>query len=93
MPDTQRPWHASITDALRRASTPPSTGDTMPKPDRINICPETGRSLDGLDIRAHVDHLWPQLDEKDPRFVEARKRRDALLAEAAARDLDARTRV
>jgi len=64
---------------------------TMPK-ERLTHCPETGRNLDGVDIRAHVDNLWPALDARDPRFVEARRRRDLLLAEAARRDADAPTK-
>lgn len=59
---------------------------------RLTHCPETGRNLDGIDIRAHVDNLWPNIDEKDPRFGEARRRRDLLLAEHAARQAEERAR-
>jgi len=62
----------------------------MAKPDRLTHCPETGRSLEGLDLRAYCNSLWPSIDEKDPRFVEARRRRDLLMAEAERREAEAK---
>jgi len=56
----------------------------------LTHCPETGRDLADVDLRAHCNNLWPNLDDKDPRFVEARKRRDILLAEADRRDRSAK---
>jgi len=54
------------------------------------LCPEYGIPLDeSVDLRARIEHLWPSMDERDPRFVEARKRRDILAAEAARREKNA----
>ena len=58
----------------------------------LKRCPETGRDLTGVDIAAHIETLWPRLDEKDPRFAEARKRRGELLDEHAARQTEDRAR-
>jgi hypothetical protein len=59
---------------------------------RLTHCPETGKSLDGINIRNHAEHLWPArgLNSNDPKCAEAIKRKAALMAEADARDLDAR---
>jgi hypothetical protein len=53
---------------------------------KLTHCPETNRDLEDVDIRAHCENLWPDLDAKDPRFEEARKRRAVLLAEAERRE-------
>jgi hypothetical protein len=52
----------------------------------LTHCPETGRDLTGINIRKHISHLWPNLDEKDPRFELARERRALLIAEAERRE-------
>lgn len=62
----------------------------MPKSERINTCPETGISLFGVNILKLIQRLWPRLDNEDPRYVEARRRRDLLLDEHTAREADAR---
>jgi len=61
-------------------------------PDEIlTHCPETGRDLTGVDCKAHADNLWPNLHETDPRFVEARRRRDLVIAEHERRQKYARS--
>jgi hypothetical protein len=56
---------------------------------KLTHCPETGRDLEGVDIRAHIQNLWPALDEKDKRFEQARERRRQLLEEAERREAHA----
>lgn len=56
---------------------------------RLTHCPETGKSLDGVNIRKHVQTLWPHLDATDSRFEEARRRKAKLLAEAELREAEA----
>jgi hypothetical protein len=58
---------------------------------RLTTCPETGRPLDGLDIRAHCEHLWPANTPPNQLSKEAKERRDALLAEAESRDTERHT--
>ncbi len=63
----------------------------MPKPERLTHCPETGRSLEGIDPRKHAANLWPELHKDTHKFTttEAYKRYSALIAEADARDEEA----
>lgn len=59
---------------------------------RLTHCPETGKSLDGINIRNHAENLWPHraLDKNNPLCAQAIERKAQLLAEADARDLDTR---
>lgn len=54
----------------------------------LTHCPETGKSLEGIDIRGHVNHLWPENTPNTHMSLLARERRDAMLAEAAAREAE-----
>lgn len=56
--------------------------------DRITHCPETGIDLDTVDIEKHVKTLWPRLDEREPMYAEARRRRDHLMHEYDARSTE-----
>lgn len=39
------------------------------------ICPETGISLEGVNLEAHVAHVFPQLKDADPNSDYARRAR------------------
>lgn len=55
-------------------------------------CPETGRSLRGIDVRAHCSDLYPFIDPNNPLYDEARKRQKLLLDYAARQDAAAAAR-
>lgn len=59
---------------------------------RLTHCPETGKSLDGINLRNYAENNWPSrsLNPNDPRCAEAIKRKAMILEEAAARELDMR---
>lgn len=59
---------------------------------RLTHCPETGKSLNGINIRNHAENLWPSrgLNVNDPKCALAIERKNALLEEAKLRDLDKR---
>lgn len=46
---------------------------------RKGFCPECGERLEGLNLQAHADHHWTDLDSRNPRNLEAERRRDLLL--------------
>lgn len=56
--------------------------------ERISTCPETGIDLNTVDILKHCKNLWPALDEREPAYAEARRRRDHLLHEYTARETE-----
>lgn len=60
---------------------------------RLTHCPETGKSLDGINLRNYAENNWPSrgLNPNDPRCAEAIKRKNLILEEANLRELDART--
>jgi hypothetical protein len=62
------------------------------KEERLTHCPETGKSLDGIKLRAYAENNWPAaaLNANDPRCAEAIKRKKMILHEADLRDLDAK---
>ena len=51
----------------------------------LTHCPETGRSLEGLDIAAHAANLWPGSLPLGSMSVEAREREAALYRAAGAK--------
>lgn len=61
---------------------------------RITHCPETGVDLSTVGIRKHAEKLWPadamKAGANDPRCEDARQRKAAVLAEADARDREAK---
>ncbi len=63
----------------------------MAKTARLTHCPETGRSLEGIDPRKHAANLWPTIannTDKKPN-PEAVRRYNLLIAEADLRDAEA----
>lgn len=64
----------------------------MPEPKPF-LCPETGQSLEGRNLRKYAELTWPSksIDNQDPRCDEARKRKAIVMKEADRRDLEART--
>lgn len=56
--------------------------------ERIQNCPETGINLDSVNIPKHCKNLWGSLDEREPAYAEARRRRDHLMHEHAARETE-----
>ncbi len=59
-------------------------------PARLTTCPETGRSLEGIDPRKHAANLWPAIAEHPEKYTqtEAGKRYALLIAEADLRDAE-----
>lgn len=57
------------------------------------LCPETGQSLEGKNLRKYAEHMWParSVDNQDPRSDEARRRKALVLKEAERRELEARS--
>jgi hypothetical protein len=51
----------------------------------LTHCPETGRSLEGLDIAAHAANLWPHSLPLGSMSVEAREREAALYRAAGVK--------
>ena len=51
----------------------------------LTHCPETGRSLEGLDIAAHAANLWPGSLPLGSLSVEAREREAALYRAAGVK--------
>lgn len=56
--------------------------------DRLTHCPETGIDLDTVDIKKHVHTLWPTIDERQGAYAEAMRRRDHLMHEYNARQIE-----